>query len=78
MVMHIPSLTSMGLRSLQEINDGSVYISQNVNLCYHHTVNWTQLFRGRSVRVNNLSNNKPLVECGEASSWSGRKKTSML
>uniref|UniRef100_A0A1A7X1Q7 Receptor protein-tyrosine kinase n=1 Tax=Iconisemion striatum TaxID=60296 RepID=A0A1A7X1Q7_9TELE len=63
MVMRIPSLTSLGLRSLREINDGSVYISQNENLCYHHTVNWTQLFRGRRVRVNNLNNNKPLAEC---------------
>ncbi|MED6247182.1 hypothetical protein ATANTOWER_032537 [Ataeniobius toweri] len=63
MVMRIPTLTSLGLRSLQHINDGSVYISQNANLCYHHTMNWTQLFRGRRVPVNNLSNNKPLAEC---------------
>ncbi|XP_007556641.1 receptor tyrosine-protein kinase erbB-3b isoform X1 [Poecilia formosa] len=63
MVIHIPTLTSLGLRSLRYINDGSVYISQNANLCYHHTVNWTQLFRGRRVRVNNLNNNKPLAEC---------------
>lgn len=75
MVMHIPTLTSLGLRSLREISDGSVYISQNLNLCYHHTVNWTQLFRGRKVRVDNLSNNRPLAECGEASSGSGRTKT---
>lgn len=65
MVMHIPALTSLGLRSLREISDGSVYISQNANLCYHHTVNWTQLFRGSRVQVNNLSNNKLLVACGE-------------
>ncbi|KAM9752979.1 receptor tyrosine-protein kinase erbB-3b [Menidia menidia] len=63
MVMHIPSLTSLGLRSLREISDGSVYISQNANLCYHHTVNWTQLFRGRRVRVNNFNHNRPLAEC---------------
>ncbi|XP_041656341.1 receptor tyrosine-protein kinase erbB-3b isoform X2 [Cheilinus undulatus] len=63
MVMRIPTLTSLGLRSLREISDGSVYISQNANLCYQHTVNWAQLFRGRRVRVNNLSNNKPLAEC---------------
>ncbi|KAM6925620.1 receptor tyrosine-protein kinase erbB-3b [Xenentodon cancila] len=63
MVMRIPTLTSLGLRSLREISDGSVYISQNTNLCYHHTVNWTQLFRGRRVRVNSLSNNKPLADC---------------
>uniref|UniRef100_A0A3Q1CIH4 Receptor protein-tyrosine kinase n=1 Tax=Amphiprion ocellaris TaxID=80972 RepID=A0A3Q1CIH4_AMPOC len=63
MVMHIPTLTSLGLRSLREISDGSVYISQNANLCYHHTVNWTQLFRGRRVGVNNLNNNRQLAEC---------------
>ncbi|XP_056241987.1 receptor tyrosine-protein kinase erbB-3b isoform X1 [Seriola aureovittata] len=63
MVMHISTLTSLGLRSLREISDGSVYISQNANLCYHHTVNWTQMFRGRGVRVNNLNNNRPLAEC---------------
>ncbi|MEQ2208358.1 hypothetical protein XENOCAPTIV_026340 [Xenoophorus captivus] len=61
--MRIPTLTSLGLRSLRHINDGSVYISQNANLCYHHTMNWTQLFRGRRVPVNNLSNNKPLAQC---------------
>ena len=69
MVMRIPTLTSLGLRSLREISDGSVYISQNANLCYHHTVNWSQLFRGRRVRVNNLNNNRPLAECGEEKTW---------
>lgn len=65
MVMRIPTLTSLGLRSLREISDGSVYISQNANLCYHHTVNWTQLFRGRRVRANVLGANRPLARCGE-------------
>ncbi|XP_035015745.2 receptor tyrosine-protein kinase erbB-3b [Hippoglossus stenolepis] len=63
MVMRIPTLTSLGLRSLREISDGSVYISQNVKLCYYHTVNWTQLFIGRKVRVDNIINNRPLAEC---------------
>lgn len=66
MVMRIPTLASLGLRSLREISDGSVYISQNARLCYHHTVNWTQLFRGRRVRANSLSNNRPPAECGKA------------
>ncbi|TNN82478.1 Receptor tyrosine-protein kinase erbB-3 [Liparis tanakae] len=61
--MHIHTLTSLGLRSLREISDGSAYISQNANLCYHHTVNWAQMFRGRRVRVNNFNNNRPLAEC---------------
>uniref|UniRef100_A0AAX7TX74 Receptor protein-tyrosine kinase n=1 Tax=Astatotilapia calliptera TaxID=8154 RepID=A0AAX7TX74_ASTCA len=46
-VMRVPTLTSLGLRSLKEISDGSMYISLNSNLCYHHTVSWTKLFRGR-------------------------------
>uniref|UniRef100_A0A3P9A710 Receptor protein-tyrosine kinase n=1 Tax=Esox lucius TaxID=8010 RepID=A0A3P9A710_ESOLU len=44
LVMNIPSLTSLGLRSLRHINDGGVYITGNKKLCYHHTVNWTRLF----------------------------------
>lgn len=66
MVMRIPTLASLGLRSLREISDGSVYISQNARLCYHHTVNWTLLFRGRRVRANSLNNNRPPAECGKA------------
>ncbi|XP_054647638.1 receptor tyrosine-protein kinase erbB-3b isoform X2 [Dunckerocampus dactyliophorus] len=63
MVMHIPTLTSLGLRSLREISDGSVYISQNAKLCYLHTVNWTKLLKGHKVQVNSINTNRPLVEC---------------
>uniref|UniRef100_A0A8C7P464 Receptor protein-tyrosine kinase n=1 Tax=Oncorhynchus mykiss TaxID=8022 RepID=A0A8C7P464_ONCMY len=48
LVMRIPSLTSLGLRSLRRINDGGVYITGNKKLCYHHTVNWTRLFSSSS------------------------------
>uniref|UniRef100_A0A673Z812 Receptor protein-tyrosine kinase n=1 Tax=Salmo trutta TaxID=8032 RepID=A0A673Z812_SALTR len=48
LVMRIPSLTSLGLRSLRRINDGGVYITGNRKLCYHHTVNWTRLFSSSS------------------------------
>lgn len=71
LVMKIPSLTSLGLRSLREISDGSVYISNNVNLCYHHTVDWIQIFTGsrRQRRRNNndIKDNKPQNQCGETS-----------
>lgn len=67
LVMKIPSLTSLGLRSLREISDGSVYISNNVNLCYHHTVDWIQIFTGsrRQRRRNNndIKENKPQDQC---------------
>uniref|UniRef100_A0A3Q3XSG2 receptor protein-tyrosine kinase n=1 Tax=Mola mola TaxID=94237 RepID=A0A3Q3XSG2_MOLML len=49
LVMKIPSLTSLGLRSLRKINDGGVYIKGNNNLCYHDTVNWTRLFSSSSL-----------------------------
>ncbi|KAK0145267.1 Receptor tyrosine-protein kinase erbB-3 [Merluccius polli] len=62
-VMRIPTLGSLGLRSLREINDGSVYISQNINLCYHHTVNWTRLLHGRNNRPNDIKLNRPLEQC---------------
>uniref|UniRef100_A0A3B3ZZ49 Receptor protein-tyrosine kinase n=1 Tax=Periophthalmus magnuspinnatus TaxID=409849 RepID=A0A3B3ZZ49_9GOBI len=44
MVMKIPSITSLGLRSLRRINDGSVYITGNKQLCYHHSLNWSRIF----------------------------------
>uniref|UniRef100_A0A671X724 Receptor protein-tyrosine kinase n=1 Tax=Sparus aurata TaxID=8175 RepID=A0A671X724_SPAAU len=48
LVMKIPSLTSLGLRSLRKINDGGVYITGNKKLCYHDTVNWTRILSSRS------------------------------
>uniref|UniRef100_A0A672LHK8 Receptor protein-tyrosine kinase n=1 Tax=Sinocyclocheilus grahami TaxID=75366 RepID=A0A672LHK8_SINGR len=59
----IPSLTSLGLRSLHEISDGSVYITQNKNLCYHHTVDWSQIVSGN--RDNDIKDNKPQIKCEE-------------
>ncbi|KAJ8260136.1 hypothetical protein GJAV_G00177460 [Gymnothorax javanicus] len=67
LVMKLSSLTSLGLRSLKEISDGSVYISGNKKLCYHHTVNWTQLFSsGRTQRrqdTRGIKVNRPQSEC---------------
>ncbi|KAJ8258974.1 hypothetical protein COCON_G00179860 [Conger conger] len=68
LVMKLSSLTSLGLRSLKEISDGSVYISGNKKLCYHHTVNWTQLFTGgrtqqRHQDTRGIKKNRPESEC---------------
>ncbi|XP_034022553.1 receptor tyrosine-protein kinase erbB-3a isoform X2 [Thalassophryne amazonica] len=48
LVMKIPSLMYLGLRSLRRINDGNVYITGNKKLCYHNTVNWTRIFSSSS------------------------------
>ncbi|TVK90492.1 Receptor tyrosine-protein kinase erbB-3 [Bagarius yarrelli] len=50
LVMRIPTLKSLALRSLKRINDGGVYIAQNQQLCYHYTVNWMRLFGPRAQR----------------------------
>uniref|UniRef100_A0A8C1BXF2 Receptor protein-tyrosine kinase n=1 Tax=Cyprinus carpio carpio TaxID=630221 RepID=A0A8C1BXF2_CYPCA len=63
LVMKIPSLTSLGLHSLREISDGCVYITQNKNLCYHHTVNWTQIVTSNC--DNDIKDNKPPIKCEE-------------
>ncbi|TRY54340.1 hypothetical protein DNTS_021314 [Danionella cerebrum] len=64
LVMKNPSLTSLGLHSLHEISDGSVYITQNTNLCYHHTIDWRQIFIGNQKqrrRYNDIKDNKPQI-----------------
>ncbi|KAG9269097.1 receptor tyrosine-protein kinase erbB-3-like isoform X2 [Astyanax mexicanus] len=70
LLMKVDSLTSLGLRSLREINDGSVYISNNTNLCYHHTVDWGKIFTGnrrqRRLNYNDIKFNKPQSQCEEA------------
>ncbi|XP_039884701.1 receptor tyrosine-protein kinase erbB-3-like isoform X2 [Simochromis diagramma] len=66
LVVKINSLTSLGLRSLQNINDGAVYIKGNKNLCYHDTVNWTRLLGSRPQKRSKLlvmANNQKKGEC---------------
>ncbi|KAM3621018.1 uncharacterized protein V6R79_005030 [Siganus canaliculatus] len=66
MVMKIPSLTSLGLRSLRKINDGTVYITGNKKLCYHDTVNWTSILTSSSRRRQknvDVKDNKPRSQC---------------
>uniref|UniRef100_UPI00398E470B receptor tyrosine-protein kinase erbB-2-like n=1 Tax=Pristiophorus japonicus TaxID=55135 RepID=UPI00398E470B len=38
-------IQSLGFRSLEEISNGLVFIHQNPDLCYVHTVPWSQLFK---------------------------------
>uniref|UniRef100_A0A8C1J2I6 receptor protein-tyrosine kinase n=1 Tax=Cyprinus carpio TaxID=7962 RepID=A0A8C1J2I6_CYPCA len=70
LVMKIPTLKSLGLRSLKRIGDGGIYITGNKQLCYQHTVNWTRLF-GSSPRAQrrqkplDIKDNHPQEQCSE-------------
>ncbi|XP_073324589.1 receptor tyrosine-protein kinase erbB-3a [Pagrus major] len=68
LVMKIPSLTSLGLRSLRKINDGGVYITGNKKLCYHDTVNWTRILSSssrpqRRQKHIDVKDNRPRNQC---------------
>lgn len=72
LVMKVDSLTSLGLSSLREISDGSVYISNNTHLCYQHTVKWQQIFTGSQIKrrrqLNDIKFNKLPSQCGKKKS----------
>ncbi|KAF7689754.1 receptor tyrosine-protein kinase erbB-4-like [Silurus meridionalis] len=55
-------ITSLGFQSLLEIHAGNVYISNNSQLCFYHTLNWTRFFRSAGQRAL-LNNNKEAQQC---------------
>lgn len=68
--MKLPSVTSLGLRSLKRINDGGIYITENKNLCYSDTINWTRIVSGssrqqRRQKLIEIKENQQKEECGE-------------
>uniref|UniRef100_A0A673ISG8 Receptor protein-tyrosine kinase n=1 Tax=Sinocyclocheilus rhinocerous TaxID=307959 RepID=A0A673ISG8_9TELE len=68
LVMKIPTLKCLGLRSLKRIGDGGIYITGNKQLCYHHTVNWTRLFGSsprRRQKPLDIKDNHPQEQCIE-------------
>ncbi|XP_030585690.1 receptor tyrosine-protein kinase erbB-3a isoform X2 [Archocentrus centrarchus] len=69
LVVKIQSLTSLGLRSLQKINDGGVYIKGNKNLCYHDIINWMRILNSttqkRPKKHIDISENRPKEECAK-------------
>uniref|UniRef100_A0A8K9Y1Y3 receptor protein-tyrosine kinase n=1 Tax=Oncorhynchus mykiss TaxID=8022 RepID=A0A8K9Y1Y3_ONCMY len=57
-------ISSLQLQSLNEISAGNVYITNNSQLCYYNTVNWTGLFRANNQKVL-IRNNRDPKECSE-------------
>ncbi|CAI9590418.1 unnamed protein product [Staurois parvus] len=57
LIMKNSNVTSLGFRSLRDISAGKVYITENENLCYYHTIKWSLLFSNRRPNAD-LKNNK--------------------
>uniref|UniRef100_A0A8C2HCP0 receptor protein-tyrosine kinase n=1 Tax=Cyprinus carpio TaxID=7962 RepID=A0A8C2HCP0_CYPCA len=55
-------ISSLKLQSLGEISAGNVYVTNNSQLCYYNTVNWTGLFR-TSTQKALIRNNRDPKEC---------------
>ncbi|XP_036396624.1 receptor tyrosine-protein kinase erbB-4-like [Megalops cyprinoides] len=55
-------ITSLQLQSLSEISAGNIYITNNSQLCYYNTINWTSLFHTSSQKVL-IRNNRDPREC---------------
>ncbi|XP_064166737.1 receptor tyrosine-protein kinase erbB-4-like isoform X2 [Anguilla rostrata] len=55
-------ISSLHLQSLREISAGNIYITNNSQLCYYNTINWTSLFRTNSQKVL-IRNNRNPKEC---------------
>uniref|UniRef100_A0A8B9ICB4 Receptor protein-tyrosine kinase n=1 Tax=Anser brachyrhynchus TaxID=132585 RepID=A0A8B9ICB4_9AVES len=55
-------ITSLQFQSLKQISAGNIYITDNSNLCYYHTVNWTSLFSTPSQKTV-IHRNKKAENC---------------
>ncbi|XP_062862524.1 receptor tyrosine-protein kinase erbB-4-like isoform X2 [Trichomycterus rosablanca] len=55
-------ISSLQLQSLREISAGNVYVTNNSQLCYYNTVNWTGLFRIPTQKAL-IRNNRDPKEC---------------
>ncbi|CAM4601339.1 unnamed protein product [Leuciscus chuanchicus] len=55
-------ISSLQLQSLNEISAGNVYVTNNSQLCYYNTVNWTRLFR-TNTQKSLIRNNRDPKEC---------------
>lgn len=51
LILKQQGITSLQFQSLKEISAGNIYITDNSNLCYYHTINWTTLFSTVNQRI---------------------------
>uniref|UniRef100_A0A672H2K3 Receptor protein-tyrosine kinase n=1 Tax=Salarias fasciatus TaxID=181472 RepID=A0A672H2K3_SALFA len=62
LVLKQQGISSLQFQSLREISAGNVHITENSQLCYYNTVNWTRLFRAANQNFLVRDNRSP-QEC---------------
>uniref|UniRef100_A0A669QGI4 Receptor protein-tyrosine kinase n=1 Tax=Phasianus colchicus TaxID=9054 RepID=A0A669QGI4_PHACC len=62
LILKQQGITSLQFQSLKQISAGNIYITDNSNLCYYHTVNWTSLFSTPSQKTV-IHRNKKAENC---------------
>nr|XP_025042670.1 receptor tyrosine-protein kinase erbB-4 [Pelodiscus sinensis] len=62
LILKQQAITSLQFQSLKQISAGNVYITDNTNLCYYHTINWTSLF-STSTQKTVIHRNKKAENC---------------
>ncbi|XP_032801612.2 receptor tyrosine-protein kinase erbB-4-like [Petromyzon marinus] len=58
LISNLNNITSLNLKSLQEISKGNILIQQNKKLCFYNSVNWTRLTGSTSTLIKIVDNNK--------------------
>lgn len=64
LILKQQGITSLQFQSLKQISAGNIYITDNSNLCYYHTVNWTSLFSTPSQKTV-IHRNKKAENCSK-------------
>uniref|UniRef100_A0A672GQI3 receptor protein-tyrosine kinase n=1 Tax=Salarias fasciatus TaxID=181472 RepID=A0A672GQI3_SALFA len=64
LVLKQQGISSLQFQSLREISAGNVHITENSQLCYYNTVNWTRLFRAANQNFLVRDNRSP-QECSK-------------
>ncbi|KAM9009734.1 receptor tyrosine-protein kinase erbB-4 isoform 5-T5 [Ara ararauna] len=62
LILKQQGITSLQFQSLKQISAGNIYITDNSNLCYYHTVNWSSLFSTPSQKTV-IHRNKKAENC---------------
>ncbi|KAG8124658.1 hypothetical protein E2320_019993 [Naja naja] len=59
LILKQQGIRSLQFQSLKHISAGNVYITDNSNLCYYHTINWTSLFSSPNQKTVIHRNKRP-------------------